>query len=230
MLTLREAPRDTGGYDLEIPNRVIRELQWEHLALMLKEQERIAINIDDLRAALGAMAARGDIAPFLEVFHSQVIKALGVKDTRRLSEKTIKLLFMMYASLGRAFHPLSEKEFAQGYCDLFLGASKSVANARFSWLLEFKYLGASARSAQIDAAFAEAEAQVERYASDKELLPILLMNRELKAGMIVFVGTKRVLFRPWPPEPCAKPPKAEAKASRAQTPSSRSRRKKVARG
>jgi hypothetical protein len=55
MLTLREAPRDAEGYDLEIPNRVIRELQWEHLALMLKEQAQMAINIDDLKAALGAM-------------------------------------------------------------------------------------------------------------------------------------------------------------------------------
>jgi hypothetical protein len=214
MLTLRDSPRDAIGYDLEIPNRVIRELQWEHLALMLKEQTEIAIQVDDLKAALGAMAVDGDIAPFLDVFHAQVIKAFGVKDTRRLDEKTIKLLFMMYASLGRAFHPLSEKEFAQGYCDLFLGASRDVANARYSWLLEFKYLQANAKPAQIEAAFAEAEGQVARYASDRELLPLLLDRRELKAGMIVFLGTKKVLFRPWPPDPRAKPPRAKAKAAK----------------
>jgi hypothetical protein len=34
VLTLRDVPRDAIGYDLEIPNRVIRELQWEHLALI----------------------------------------------------------------------------------------------------------------------------------------------------------------------------------------------------
>src|SRR5262249_53570564 len=33
MLTLRDVPREAAAYDLEIPNRVIRELQWEHLAL-----------------------------------------------------------------------------------------------------------------------------------------------------------------------------------------------------
>jgi hypothetical protein len=201
MLTLGKAPPDAIGYDLEIPNRVIRELQWEHLALMLKEQDRIEVDVDELKTALGAMAVQGDIAPFLDLFQSQVLKALGVKDMRRLDEKTIKLLFMMYASLGRAFHPLSEKEFAQGYCDLFLGASRNVANARFSWLLEFKYLPTGARPAQIEAAFAEAQAQVKRYASDKDLLPLLLDHRELKAGMIVFIGTKKTLFRAWPPEP-----------------------------
>jgi hypothetical protein len=215
MLTLREAPRDVIGYDLEIPNRVIRELQWEHLALMLEEQAQVAIDVDDLRAALGAMAVEGDIGPFLDLFHARVIKAFGVKDTRGLDEKTIKLLFMMYVSLGRAFHPLSEKEFAQGYCDLFLGASRNVASARFSWLLEFKYLKAGAKPAEIEAAFAEAEEQVERYASDGELLPLLLDHRELRAGMIVFLGTKHVLFRPWPPALRAKPPRTRAKAAKA---------------
>jgi PD-(D/E)XK nuclease superfamily protein len=179
---------------------------------MLKDEAGIDLDVDALRAALGAMAAEGEIAPFLAVFHAQVIKAFSVKDTRRLDEKTIKLLFMMYASLGRAFHPLSEKEFAQGYCDLFLGASKNVAGARFSWLLEFKYLKAGATEASINVAFEEAQEQVERYASDAALLPILLDQRELRAGMIVFVGTKKVLFRPWPPAPPAKLPKARRKA------------------
>jgi hypothetical protein len=226
MLTLGEAPRDAVGYDLEIPNRVIQKLQWEHLALMLKEQAQIDLDVDDLKASLGVMAAEGDIAPFLDLFHSQVIKAFGVKDTRRLDEKTIKLLFMMYASLGHAFHPLSEKEFAQGYCDLFLGASRNVANARFSWLLEFKYLQANARPARIEAAFAEAEEQVGRYASDEQLLPILLDGRELRAGMIVFVGTKKALFRPWPTAPGARRPRGEAKVASPRARPARGRKRR----
>jgi Predicted AAA-ATPase/PD-(D/E)XK nuclease superfamily len=197
MLTLRASPRDVVGYDLEIPNRVIRELQWEHLALMLQEEAMVTINVDDLRVALGAMAVEGEIAPFLDLFHKQVIQAFSNRDTRGLDEKTIKLLLMTYASLGRAFYPLSEKEFAQGYGDLFLGASRDVAGAKFSWLIELKYLKTGAKPARIEAAFAEAEAQVGRYASDRALLPMLLGDRALKAGMLVFVGAKRVLFRPW---------------------------------
>ncbi|HSN97407.1 MAG TPA: PD-(D/E)XK nuclease domain-containing protein, partial [Candidatus Nanopelagicales bacterium] len=229
MLTLRAVPPDSIGYDLEIPNRVIRELQWEHLALMLEEQNEVTIHLDTLRAALGAMAVQGDIEPFLDLFHTQVLQAIGLKDTRRLDERTIKLLFMMYASLGRAFHPLSEKEFAQGYCDLFLGASRNVAGARYSWLLEFKYLRAGAKPTQIEAAFAEAEQQVTRYASDEALLPLLLHERELRAGMIVFVGTKKKLFRPWPPEPGPRPRKARVRAKAAKAakaPPSRSRTKR----
>lgn len=209
MLTLGTSKRSFAGYDLEIPNRVIRELQWEHLALMLQEEARVTLKVDDLGVALGAMAVEGEIAPFLDLFHKHVLQTFSNRDVRGLDEKTIKLLLMTYASLGRAFYPLSEKEFAQGYGDLFLGASRNVGGARFSWLLELKYLKTGARPAQIEAAFAEAEAQVVRYASDQALLPILLGDRALKAGMLVFVGAKRVLFRPWEGE--AKTPEKRGK-------------------
>ena len=197
MLTLGTSPRSGMGYDLEIPNRVIRELQWEHLSLMLREDAGVVIDVSALQAALTMMAERGEIDDFLTLFHTQVIQAFSNRDTRGLDEKTIKLLLMTYASLGRAFFPLSEKEFAQGYGDLFLGAAPDVAGARYSWLLELKYLKTGARPAQVEAAFAEAEAQVARYASDRDLLPILLGDRELKAGALVFVGAKKVLFRAW---------------------------------
>ncbi len=232
MLTLKDAPRDGMGYDLEIPNRVIRELQWEHLALMLQEQEQVVLQLDDLKAALQKMAVEGDIQPFLDMFHERVIRKLGVKDTRRFDEKSIKLMLMTYLSLSRMFHVLSEKEFAQGYCDLFLGASVNLPGARFSWLLELKYLPTGAKPAQIEAAFAEAATQAERYASDGDLLPLLLGDRQLRAGMLVFVGAKKVLFRPWPEAPAApssRPVKARARPAKpapkvAKKPAARPRR------
>ena len=209
MLTLGASPRDPYGYDLEIPNRVIRELQWEHLALMLEDQAQVHIDVSQLREAIGAMAIRGEIEPFLTVFHTQVLQAFSNRDMRGLDEKTIKLLLMTYVSLGRAYYPLSEREFAQGYGDLFLAVSRNVSGANYSWLLEFKYLKAGAKPAQIEAAFGQAEAQVRQYSTDPALLPHLLGDKQIKAGMLVFVGAKKVLFRPWQPE--AKPPPAKPK-------------------
>ena len=94
------------------------------------------------------------------------------------------------------FHPLSEKEFAQGYCDLFLGVSPVVPVARFAWLLELKYLPTDAKPGEIDAAFAEAEAQVTRYGADPHLIPLVTRGKALKAGSVVFVGAQAVHFRP----------------------------------
>ncbi len=214
MLTLRATPKSWQGFELEIPNRVIRELQWEHLALMLRDEAGVALGMDALHAAARAMANDGEINPFLELFQREVLQALSNRDTRGLDEKTIKLLLMTYASLSKAFYVLSEKEFAQGYTDLFLGASHESRGGSFSWLLELKYLKTGAKPAQVEAAFTEAAAQVERYASDQTLLPLLLKGRTLKAGMIVFVGVKKVLYRPW--EPGAKPKRSSPPRKRAK--------------
>jgi Predicted AAA-ATPase/PD-(D/E)XK nuclease superfamily len=204
MLTLGPQPPDRPprvfGYRLEIPNRVIRELQWEHLAAMLQEEAHVAIDTGELEAALLAMAMEGDIAPFLDVFHARVIEALGVKDLRRFDEKAIKLMMLAFISLSRIFYPLSEKEMAQGYCDLFLGVSPIYAGAKFAWLLELKYLPAGAKKAQVERAFAQAGEQVARYAGDDRLVPLLTRGQGLKAGSLVFVGAKKALFRGWPAE------------------------------
>jgi hypothetical protein len=197
MLTLGASPPDTTALRLEIPNRVIRELQWSHLALALKEQEGIELRTEDLEEALRRMAVEGEIAPFLDLFHARVVKAMGIKDLRQLSEKAIKLMLMTFISLSRIFHPLSEKEFAQGYCDLFLGVSPVVPVARYAWLIELKYLPTDAKPADIDAAFAEAEAQVARYASDPHLVPLLTRGRDLKIASVVFVGAQAVHVRPF---------------------------------
>lgn len=219
MLTLGPQPADQlagiSGYRLAIPNRVIRELQWEHLAALLKEQDHVAIDTRDLDAALHTMAVEGDIAPFLELFHERAIKAMGVKDLRRLDEKALKLMLLAFISLSRLFYPLSEKELAQGYCDLFLGVSPLYPAARFAWLLELKYLPSGAKGSQVEGAFAEASAQVARYAGDERLVPLLTQGRGLKAGVLVFVGARKVLFRPWEADGGAPPARKRKRARRA---------------
>ena len=209
MLTVaQQAPqRATGavGYRLEIPNRVIRELQWEHLAILLNEEAELALDTRDIEVALQAMAFEGDIEPFLTLFHERVIKAMGLKDLRRFDERSIKLMLLAFISLSGLFHPLSEREFAQGYCDLFLGVSPLYPAAKFAWLLELKYLPAGARAAQIEGAFAQAVEQVARYAQDERLVPLLTQGQALKAGTLVFAGTRKALFRPWSSDTGAAP-------------------------
>ncbi len=200
MLTLAEQSPHDDQKRLEIPNRVIRELQWEHLALLLRDQEHLVFDAHDFRMALRKMAFDGDIQPFLALFHDRVVKAIGNKDLRRLDERALKLMLLAFVALSPVFYPLSEKEFAQGYCDLFLGVSTLHPMARHAWLLELKYVPQGAKAPKIEQAFAQAEAQIARYASDPHLVPLLTHGRPLKAGALVFVGAKKVLFRPWPAE------------------------------
>lgn len=197
MLTIAAQDSEGLGVRLEIPNLVIRELSWSHMARLLEEQESITLDTRDLDQALRKMAVDGDIEPFLDLFHSRVIKAVGLKDLRQLSEKAIKLMMLAFISLSRIFHPLSEKEFAQGYCDLFLGVSRLLPTARVAWLLELKYLPTDATPEAIEAAFTAANAQLARYTSDANLVPLLTQGRGLRSGTLVFVGAQTVTFRPF---------------------------------
>ncbi len=197
LLTLGDRPPGSAIERLEIPNRVIRELQWEYLARMIQEQDHVTLDTEDMESALRAMAMEGDIQPLIDLFQERVVKAMGLKDLRRLDERSLKLALMAFISLSRTFHILSEKELAQGYCDLFLGASPHVTGARYAWLLELKYLPTGASAEAIESAFAQAATQIDRYASDASLVPLLLHDRALKAGTLVFLGAKEIQFRPW---------------------------------
>ncbi len=186
---------------LVVPNRVIRELQWEYLALALKDEEHVWLDTRAMGQALAAMAMKGDIEPLLSQFRERVVKRLGSKDLRQFSEKVLKLMLLAYISQSRVFHILSEKEFSGGYCDLFLGISDHMPAARYAWMLEVKYLKTGAKAADIERAVANAYLQLDRYSSDGALVPLLTRGKELKAGALVFAGARDVLFRPWPPAP-----------------------------
>ncbi len=205
MLTF--GPAEGGSADLVIPNRVMRELQWEYLALSVKDNERVWLDTMDLEQALSAMAVKGDIEPLLAQFRREVVGRLGTKDLRQFNEKVLKLMLLAYIAQSRVFRILSEKEFSRGYCDLFLGLSEDAPPLAFAWMLEVKYLKTEAKRPEIERAIVQAHAQLERYISDEHLVALLTHGRELRAGALVFVGAKDVLFRPFGRgQPPAKPP------------------------
>lgn len=201
MLTLGPEPRRGREHRFDIPNRVIRELGWEHLATLLEEVEGIDLRAHPMSAAQYTMAESGDIGPFVEVFRETVVKALGLKDLRQLNEKALKMMLLTSLILAGVFDVLSEKEFAQGYCDLFLSPKEGSPGAKHAWMLELKYLPATAKPDEIAAAFAQAEAQLARYAGDMGLLPAVMRGKALKAGTLLLVSNQDVQFRPWPAAP-----------------------------
>ncbi len=191
--------------ELVIPNKVIRTLQWEYMAYALEDHDHLVLDMSDVEEALQAMAGRGEISPLLMLFRDKVMKKIGVKDQRQFNEGTLKLMLLAYLSNSQVFHILSEKEFSRGYCDLFLTPAQDLATLKYAWMLEAKYLKTNAKPSAIEKAVEGAFLQLERYASDETLLAPLTRGRELKAGVLVFVGAKDVVFHPWPtasgPEP-----------------------------
>src|SRR6185503_12839379 len=68
MLTIGADAPSSNRLKLTIPNRVIRELHWEHIAEALEEEGELHVEINALESTLEAMAIKGDIAPFLSLF------------------------------------------------------------------------------------------------------------------------------------------------------------------
>ncbi|HRI70007.1 MAG TPA: AAA family ATPase [Polyangium sp.] len=215
MLTLAPEQNDSEEMKLVIPNRVMRELQWEYMSFALVDHDQIRINVDDMIAAMRKMAEEGVIEPLLAVFQEHVLKKLGLRETMQFNEQTMKLMLFAYMSLSSSFRLKTEVEMGQGYCDLLLGVRSPGSPAKYAWIIEAKYVETKATKAAVEKVIEQGYAQIEKYVSDQDTMSSLTMGRELKAGVLVFVGLKDVFFRPWPrPEKKVVVKKAKPKKGR----------------
>ena len=118
-------------------------------------------------------------------------------DLIQFDEKTMKLMLFAYMAQTQVFNLMSEKEFAQGYCDLLLGLRGHASAAKYAWMIEAKYVKTDAPEQAIEQAIQQGFEQIQKYAADKDLVAMLTRGHSLKAGVLVFVGLKDVLFRGW---------------------------------
>jgi len=203
---------------LTIPNRVMRELQWEYMGYALADNERIVVDMTHIEQALLAMAEEGDIQPLLEVFTKEVLERISNRDLGKFNEKIMKLMLMAYLCQTHVFHVASELEMKQGYCDLLLGLHGLSKRLKFGWIIEAKYVAVKAKPETHEQAIADGYAQIDKYMSDQGVVKMLTLGREIKAGVMVFVGSKRIDWYPWPrPEKPVARKKAPATATTKKT-------------
>jgi hypothetical protein len=105
----------------------------------------------------------------------------------------MKMLLMGMILTSGVFHVLSEKEFNQGFNDLFLSPMSNLLNAKFAWMLELKYLKEKDRDKRGET-IEQAEGQLRKYLADQHLVPMLSRGLEIKAGTVLFIGCKEVEF------------------------------------
>jgi Predicted AAA-ATPase/PD-(D/E)XK nuclease superfamily len=197
---------------LVIPNRVMRELQWEYMGYALADNERIVVDMTYIEQALLAMAEEGDIQPLLQVFTKEVLERISNRDLGKFNEKIMKLMLLAYLCQTRVFHVAGELEMKQGYCDLLLGLRSATMREKFAWIIEAKYVAMKATPQTHEKAIADGYAQIDKYMGDQGVVNMLTLGREIKSGVMVFVGAKRIDWYPWPkPEKTTVKRKATAK-------------------
>lgn len=183
---------------MAIPNLTIQGIHGAILSYILEQAAGIKLDTDRVSPCITAMAQDGDLAPFLALIDSQVLQKLSNRDLIRLDERGLKMLMLAYLSLSEQFLPFSELEIHRGYSDLILMLNRRFP-ARYSFLIELKYVKDEGRSEQAlreaaEACFVEGEAQLSSYLKDERLRAI-----EGPAGWraftIVQVGTRAILYR-----------------------------------
>jgi hypothetical protein len=191
MLTLEE--RD-GWTDLRIPNYAIRTLYWETVARMLDDALEVRVSASDADDAFEAMAREGDLAPFVRLVFTRVIRKLSNRDLIRLDEKTMKVVLLAYLALTEVFFAASEVELGFGYGDLVLLPSPIRPAAQVAFVIELKYLKAGATDEAVLAKLDEADAQLRRYLADEKLVA-MAGGKPWKGVSVAFVGTEACWLR-----------------------------------
>jgi len=197
MLTLAPEPPSVDEVLFEPPNRVMRDLGFDHYTRLIKDMEQIDFRDRSLVGTLKTMGTTGDIDPFLEKFRKECLAVVSNRDTMNYNELSMKMLFIGALTATTVFFVFNEKEFAQGYSDLFLVPNPTLRNGKFAWLFELKYLHTNATAKEIDAKLEAGEAQLKKYLSDEQFVGALSKGLALKAGTIVFLGCSRMEWRPY---------------------------------
>ena len=185
---------DDGWLRLGIPNYAIRLLYWEAIARLLHDLDDVDVDISHVRTAQRAMALDGDMAPFLELSFTRVVRKLSNRDLIRLDEKTMKVVLLAYLSLSEVFFAWSEVELAFGYSDLVLLPSRSVPAAQVGFVVELKYLKSGAGEGEVMARLDEADTQLRRYLAEPKLEAIK-PPKGWRAVSVAFVATEACWMR-----------------------------------
>jgi hypothetical protein len=166
-----------------VPNYVIQQLYWDFFLKVFRENTTIKINTYELENAFYELVYDNSIDRFIG-FIENTLSNLSNRDFISLSEKHIKLLFIVYANLSNLYYIKSEYEVQTGYPYIMFLYRKPF-RPPYQFIFELKYIK-KADKKKFDAVKAEAEKQMRNYLDSSEIK--LLEN--LKAYIIVFVGEK----------------------------------------
>jgi len=169
---------------LKIPNYSIKTLYWEYMYSYIQHLEKIEIDTTKLSQTIRDMAFRGEFKSYLDFFVENYLKRLSNRDLMNFDEKYIKAMLLTIFYQSNLYLPVSENENTDGYSDIYLQKHHAVADIKFEYVFELKYLKVNASRAEKDEALSQALTQIEKYKKD----PRFASRDDLKFLAVVFSG------------------------------------------
>ena len=174
-----------GSFDFdlsfEIPNYVIKEVYWDFFANLLKKNEGIDADSQEIKNAVISMANMNDVVPVTKIVEN-ILKRLSNRDYLNFDEKYIKLLLIAYISLTKSYFIKSEPETNKKYPDLLFTRTNRF-RPKYEHLFELKYIKKE-NAGKLDEVRNAGIEQVKGYPALEEVKAI----SNLKAWLIIFTG------------------------------------------
>ncbi len=174
---------------LTVPNFAIRTLYFDYFRTLIEIKNEIKIEVSDIKQGIEEIALLGTIDTFLKKIEL-ILRKCSNRDFIKFEEKSIKMIFLSYLMLSRAFTVKSEYEVEDGYIDIALFSNNPAVE--YEALIELKYIKKSEKDSKklLEVKKKEAFAQLKQYKSASEFEKI----KNLKKFAIVFVGAEGSIF------------------------------------
>ncbi len=180
-----------GEARLVIPNQVVREQIYAYLLEMYHE---VHLTQDQsVRTKLeSALAFEGDWKSYFGYIAECLHRYASQRDKQK-GESFVHGFTLAMTSSNRFYRAISEADTQGGYADIFLRPELNlVSDIAHSYLVEFKYVKAKERSAQIELRKQEAASQLQRYA-ESETVKSAIGRTSLHRLVIVYHGMDMVI-------------------------------------
>ena len=160
---------EEGETILKIPNLTIRQILFSYIEQGYREAEVFNVKFLELKDLMKDMAYRGEWRPVFEYFAGEVREQLGIRDFLQ-GEKAVQTLHLVYMNLTNYFIIWPERELNKGYADLLMTPNLlNHPEMRYSYVVEFKYVGHGTTDEEVAAKLAEARGQLRQYAGEGRL-------------------------------------------------------------
>lgn len=181
-----------GEYDGEtkfiIPNEVVRDQMYTYLLDTYKEND-LVYDTYAKRKLESQMAYHGNFKPYFENI-ADILKRYSSQRDKQKGEAFVHGFTLAMTSQNQFYRPISELDNDGGYADIFLAPlCDSYKDMKDSYIIELKYCKSNSTDEQLKQLFAEASAQISRYA-DSDLVRELVKTTQLHKLVVIYQGAE----------------------------------------
>lgn len=173
-----------------IPNEVVREQMFTYLLDTYKEND-LTYDPYEKGKTESSMAYDGDFKAYFEQIADSLKRYSSQRDKQK-GEAFVHGFTLAMTSQNRFYRPISELDNDGDYADIFLCPLCDIfQDMKHSYIIELKYCKTGSTDEQLKKLFADASAQISRYA-DSDMVRESVKTTQLHKLVVIFQGAEMV--------------------------------------